>query len=405
MYTACFGHFLSHFNMLAFPAVVLPLTGVLDMSMSGVLGLSFWMYLFFGVSALPWGIAADRYGASVFFLIFYLGAGVCGLAAGVFISSPGALMLSLAGIGIFSGIYHPVGLGMISKEMRQVSLGMGFNGMFGNIGMAMAPLLMGLANWLSGPRAGYFLLGALNLAGAVVMMRYPPDLRHARQPSSGRSGDGGAAGAFLILLGAMMLGGVVYTGGTVILPAYFELRNQGMLEGVQELFGSAVSGNLVATLTTSIIFVTGIFGQYVGGHLAERYEPKYVYLAFHLSAIPAAFLAALTSNLALVGVVMAYFFFLLGMQPSENTLVAALAPKRLHHSAFGFKFILTFGVGALAVKMVGAVESSFGLSLVFPFLGGVSVLLVLFILALLPRAPDIRRNGRREAADTGQAGT
>ena len=50
----CFGHFLSHFNMLVFPAVVLPLVGIVNLSMREVLGLSFMQYLLFGIMALPW---------------------------------------------------------------------------------------------------------------------------------------------------------------------------------------------------------------------------------------------------------------------------------------------------------------------------------------------------------------
>jgi len=56
----CFGHFMSHYNMLVFPAVVLPLAGRLNMDMAQVLGISFWMYLLFGLTALPWGMVADR---------------------------------------------------------------------------------------------------------------------------------------------------------------------------------------------------------------------------------------------------------------------------------------------------------------------------------------------------------
>ena len=40
----CYGHFMSHFNMLVFPAVVLPLANRLNMSMGYILDLSFWMY-------------------------------------------------------------------------------------------------------------------------------------------------------------------------------------------------------------------------------------------------------------------------------------------------------------------------------------------------------------------------
>jgi len=51
---------MSHYNMLVFHAVVLPLAGRLNMDMAQVLGISFWMYLLFGLTALPWGMVADR---------------------------------------------------------------------------------------------------------------------------------------------------------------------------------------------------------------------------------------------------------------------------------------------------------------------------------------------------------
>lgn len=56
--TTCFGHFLSHFNMLVFPAVMLPLATRLNLPLAEVLGIFFWMYLLFGITALPWGLAA-----------------------------------------------------------------------------------------------------------------------------------------------------------------------------------------------------------------------------------------------------------------------------------------------------------------------------------------------------------
>ena len=70
MFATCYGHFMSHFNMLVFPALVLPLAGRLKMDMAYVLDISFWMYLLFGVTALPWGVIADRWGARPLFLIY-----------------------------------------------------------------------------------------------------------------------------------------------------------------------------------------------------------------------------------------------------------------------------------------------------------------------------------------------
>ena len=384
LFATCYGHFMSHFNMLVFPALVLPLVGRLKMDMAYVLDLSFWMYLLFGVTALPWGMIADRWGARSLFIVYYLGAGVSGLAAAVWIDNPVRLSIALAMLGLFSGIYHPIGLGMISKEIKRISLGMAYNGMFGNLGLAMAPLLTGVVNWLWGPRAAYLVLGVLNLLGLGLISILPRLEIHGsddKEPDK----ENGLLGAFLILLVAMMLGGVVYRGATVILPAYFELKTQIIFQWFNSIIGVGLSKNLVATTVTSFIFIVGMLGQYTGGRTAERFDLRICYLIFHAITIPAAFLMALAINLPLVILALIYFFFLLGMQPIENTLVAKFTPKKLHHSAFGSKFVLTFGVGALAVKMIKIIETNSGIETVFYALGIVSVMLVGVIVILIQK--------------------
>lgn len=372
----CFGHFLSHFNMLVFPAVVIPLTATLDMKMSEVLGISFWMYLLFGLTALPWGISADRWGAKPLMFVFYAGAGAAGLCSAIWIDSPLALACSLGAIGLFSGIYHPAGLGLISKEIKKVSIGMGYNGMFGNVGLATAPLLTGAVTWLWGPRAAYLVLGGLNFIGIVIMLIFPlkPGSR-LEQADSGS--DGHTVLPFVILLLAMMMGGIVYRGATVILPAYFGIRNQEIFQWINSIWHGGITENLLATAVTSFIYLVGMFGQYTGGRVAQKYSPQYCYLFFPAVTIPTAFVMAVLTDLPLVGVTVVYIFFLLGMQPIENTLVATYTPPRFHHSAYGSKFILTFGVGALAVKLVALIETCLGIEYIFPALGLVSILWVI----------------------------
>ena len=378
----CYGHFMSHFNMLVFPAVVLPLAGRLKMDMAYILDLSFWMYCLFGITALPWGMIADRWGSKSLFLIYYLGAGCSGLAAAVWIDHPSKFSIALAMIGLFSGIYHPIGLGMISKEIKRVSLGMAYNGMFGNLGLATAPLLTGVVNWLWGPSAAYLCLGVLNLLGVGLIVVLPRIQVH--QSESKRSGDeNGLLIGFLILLVAMMLGGVVYRGATVILPAYFELKNQAIFQWLSSVAGSGLSENLVATTSVSFIYIVGMLGQYAGGRTAERFDLRICYLIFHAITIPAAILMALAVDLPLVFLALIYFFFLLGMQPIENTLVAKFTPKKFHHSAYGSKFVLTFGVGALSVKMIKAIETAYSIEAVFYALGLTSIILVGVIVVLL----------------------
>ena len=374
----CYGHFLCHFNMLVFPAILLPLSNRLGLNLAQTLDLAFYMYLLMGLSAPFWGYLADRIGARPLLALFYVGAGCSGFLSSCFIDNPAMLRWSLAGIGLFSGIYHPAGLGWIACCVSRTSAGMAYNGMFGNLGLALGPVLAGLVNYFSGPTQVYGGLGLLNLFGLVLLLKAPKiQTRHkqgARQEKSGASWTG-----FAILLIAMMLGGIVYRGATVTLPALFEVRGPGIFSWVTRFFPGKISANVVATTITSGLYLVGMLGQFYGGRVGERHDLRYSYLCFHLLTIPAALVMGWLTNISLVAVATYHSFFLLGMQPIENTLVARLTPPSMHGSAYGMKFVLTFGVGAIAVQIVRLVELRLGIEYVFPVLGMISVVLVAVI--------------------------
>jgi MFS transporter, FSR family, fosmidomycin resistance protein len=372
---------MSHFNMLVFPAVLLPLSAQFGMNMAETLALSFWMYLLFGVTALPWGLLADKIGPRPLLALFHLGAGLCGLLAAMNVANPLLFSLSLAGIGLFSGIYHPVGLGWIAKEVENISKGMAINGMFGNLGLASAPLLAGTVNYFWGAKAVYIVLAMVNVSGLVFLYlaknghRTPVSVKKRVERKN-------TLVPFLVLLVCMMMGGIVYRAVSVTLPAYFELQNQNLYNGFLAIAGDFGSPNVFATLITSTIYLVGMAGQYFGGKVGEKIDLGKGYLIFHLITIPAAIAMALTSNISLVTFAMIHSFFLLGMQPIENTLVARLSPPNLHSTAYGLKFILTFGVGALSVSMVAGIKEVFGFNTVYLVLAGISTLLVVAIVVL-----------------------
>ena len=380
--TTCFGHFMSHFNMLMFPALVLPLMGMYDMDLSHVLALSFWMYLLFGVTALPWGLVSDRVGAKPLLLLFYTGAGLCGLAAGFFIDSPKAFSLCLAGIGIFSGIYHPAGLGLISRGISKMSMALGYNGMAGNAGLATAPILAGIINHFYGIQTAFIFLGCLNLTGTVIMLLLPV-IEPERNEKTESQGSMRLMLSFAVLCICMMLGGVAYRSVTVILPAYLELGNPALLDWISRLPWMPASRNVAATALSSSVFMVGMFGQFLGGVTAERFEPRRGYLVFHVLALPMVLAMAYTTDVSLLLITMGYMLFLLGMQPIENTLVAKLTPDKVRDSAYGTKFILTFGVGAFAVYLVGWVKEVWSFPAVFVAMAIVSLTTVLSILLLM----------------------
>ncbi|MEN8199117.1 MAG: MFS transporter [Thermodesulfobacteriota bacterium] len=384
----CYGHLLSHFNMLVFPAILLPLSGMLAMEMRAVLNLAFWMYLLFGFTALGWGMLADKFGPRRLLALFYGGAGLSAFWAATVMDNPGQLSLALAAIGFFSGIYHPAGLGWIAKAVERTSLAMAYNGMFGNLGLALGPLMAGLVNYFSGPQTVYVVVGIMNLFGLLLLLgtrKNNTDARVVRKNDDQRSWP-----SFVILMGAMMLGGVVYRGITVTLPALFELQGTGLYTQLSQILPWQASPNVMATSLVSLLFLIGMGGQYYGGHVGERHDLRWSYFLFHLLTIPAAFLISLTSDIPLVLLAIFHSFFLLGMQPIENTLVARLTPPNLHSSAYGLKFVVTFGVGSLAVKMVHFIEAGQGIEAVFPMLGFVSILLLGVIALLIRATPPMR---------------
>ena len=150
-----------------------------------------------------------------------------------------------------------------------------------------------------------------------------------RQEAEGKS----KVSPFLILLLAMMLGGIVYRGTSVTLPAYFEMNAAILTSPILNLFSLMQSPNVKATMLASTIYLIGMVGQYTGGRVGEQYDLRWAYLVFHGITVPAAIIIALADSWWLFFAATLHSFFLLGMQPIENTLVARLSPKHWLSSA------------------------------------------------------------------------
>jgi len=84
----CFGHFISHFNMLVFPSCTVASCGPARYGHGPDPGPLFLDVPPFGLTALPWGLLADRFGSRPLLLLFHLGAGFCGFMAAMNASNP-----------------------------------------------------------------------------------------------------------------------------------------------------------------------------------------------------------------------------------------------------------------------------------------------------------------------------
>jgi MFS family permease len=357
------GHFATHFFELMFPTLAVVIASELELPFAEVLGWSLAGYVLFGLGALPWGVLADRFGARRVVLIGLAGMGVSALAAAE--ATPGrSLAICLASLGLFASSYHPAGMSLISHTSVARGRALGINGIFGNLGIAVTPLLTATLAAQAGTRHAFHFAGLAACAAAVALGFLRIDERpDATRPVGDPQPGTNHVWLFVVLCVAAMLAGIIYRGNTVAQPAYFAERVSLLHFG----------------LLTSLVYLIGVGGPYVGGTLADRYDLRWLYLLFHLATVPLLLLMSRTTDGPLLGAAALLAFFSLGMQPIENSLFARFTPARWRATGYGLKFVLTFGVGASAVGLVQWAQTDGDLSRAFLYLAGVAALLVLTI--------------------------
>jgi MFS family permease len=347
------GHLLIHFCTAFFFVIVLSLEEEWRLPYHRLVELWTLGSLLVGLAALPAGFLGDRVGASAMMAVFFLGMGGSSVAAGLS-SSPRTLMIALTSLGLFASVYHPIGIPWLVRN-TSVSRGkaLGINGVFGNMGSAMAGLATGALIDAAGWRAAFVVPGIASvLAGAALVVCCATGLIQDSKgaPPASVSAKADSKRVFSILLGTMFLGGLIYHSTQASLPKVIELRSQGLL-------GSGAFG--VGLLVALVYAAAGIM-QILGGHLADRLPLKQVYTGAILFQVPLLLLASSFGGAGLVVIATLMVMGNTAALPAENLLLARYTPEKRHGLAFGVKFVLFFAAAPLAVQLASSVSASTG---------------------------------------------
>ena len=386
-------HFWAHLFMLIYPTAVLVLGHEFDWAYGEMLSLSLPGFILFGIAALPAGWLGDRWSADKMLAIFFVGTGVSAVLTGL-ADSPWSIGAGLAGIGLFASIYHPVGTAIVVANAANRGRTLGYNGFFGNLGIALAPLITGGLISLFDWRAAFVIPGILCALMGVAFIALRRNGRGAAQaadqPTEPAVARSDAIRGLLIIGLTTLCIGLIAQALMVSLPKVFDLRVT-----VLAWAGVLGTGGLV---TVALAF--GGIGQLVGGHLADRFPLKLVYIAMYVMTVPVAIAAATLMELPLV-VANGMIIMLLSMSlPAENSLLARYCPVSWRATAYGTKFVLALGVSSFAVPMVGAVYDNTGdffwMYVVFAALAAVVVTAGLFL-------PGLDRAAARSVPSPGAA--
>jgi MFS family permease len=373
------GHFIVHFYMLLFPTLALFLHEEMGLSLAETLNLAFWMYLFFGLFAVPLGYIGDRWKNRPMLvgMMFGIGAG-CFLTGAA--TTPGKLSLGLAVIGFFAAIYHPVGMALISHTCKNRGQALGINGVWGNLGIGLGPLFAGLAGYFVGWQWTFHIYGGLTILLGVLLAFIKIDeslVERAGMNGNAQEGEG-MLSYFVMMLACMALLGLSYRGTVVAIPAHFEASME-FLTGLFSMEGQLGTKKLGTAILVSAMYLFGTFGQVIGGRVADKWDLRKAYFLFHLGSLPCMLGIAYFTEVPLLIISLAYIFFGLGMQPIENSLVARLTPPHLRSIGYGLKFVLVLGFSAFSIKLVKWQMDHGDASGVFVAQSGViAIVLVLF---------------------------
>jgi FSR family fosmidomycin resistance protein-like MFS transporter len=381
------GHVVTHLLMLLYPTVVLALEKSFALTYGELMLLSLPGTVLYGLGALPAGILGDRWSAERMMVLFYAGSGLAAIATGL-ASGPIGIGIGLALIGLFGSIYHPVGIAWLVRNAESRGRVLGWNGIFGSIGVGIAPGTAGaLTQWIDW-RAAFIVPGVVALAigaalavsvrtGAVVAAK--TDVRPQPEPERGD-----VLRAFIALSVTMLAAGIVFQSMTVALPKLFEQRLTGLVDG----------STLGAGGFASLVFAEGMVIPLIGGWLADRYSMRWVYVGSWLVAMPALLLSARLVELPLFASTMVIFSLMSLSAPAENALLVRYTPGRWRATAFGAKFVLSLGVSALGLPLVAVIFDRTG---DFAWL---FVVLAALAAAIVAAGAFLPREGEREPAAT-----
>lgn len=371
-------HALDHLFLLIFAAAVS--TIALDM------GLAQWQdlmpygagaFFMFGLGSLPAGRLGDLWGRRSMMLVFFFGIGAASILT-AFAQTPWQLAGCLTLIGVFASIYHPVGIPMLLERASNPGATIGFNGLSGNMGVAVAALLTGFLIQAFGWRAAFVLPGVLALVCGWVFARTCP--QELSSPAKRKGGAKVSLPAPLLMKALLVMTAAAVTSSVLF---NFTTNGNGLL--LAERFAGVMEDPAALGLLLASVYAVASVAQVVVGHLINRFPLKPFFMFMVLAQIPMLVLASQAQGWWLFAALIGVMVFIFGAIPFTDFMIARYVDDRLRSRVSGMRLGVSFAVSSLSVWALGPVVKAMGFGSSLLLLAGFSVATTL-ILTMLPSA-------------------
>lgn len=347
------GHLLDHFFMLIFTTAVLTMESEFADSYGRLLLLTTWSFFFFGGASLPAGWLGDKWSKPGMMFVFFIGIGTASIFTG-FSETPLHVEIGLALVGVFAAIYHPVGLAMVVNDAARVGRALAINGVWGNMGVALAAVTTGAIAELYGWRAAFILPGIVSIVigllyGFHLMSAEKTDTDGVKKKAPPAIPVSTQQRAFLFLIVAPLLGGLIFNATTISLPKIMDERMSSMFDGTSEI-----------GLITAIVFACAAMAQLVVGELLDRYSTKRIYVFLLVAQLVMCLLAVTAAGWNSVFVALPLMLATFGIIPVNDWIVAHFISSEYRSRVYAVKSVLALGIGAIAVQVTGRLHEMTG---------------------------------------------
>jgi MFS family permease len=345
------GHLLDHLVMLVFPTVVIALAREWSRPYSEMLPLALGGFIAFGAFAIPAGWLADHWSRYRMMAVFFFGIGASLFLTG-FAREPWQIAAGLTLTGMFAAIYHPVGIAMLVAAPKNLGMALGWNGLWGNLGLAVAAIVSGALMDLWGWRAAFFIpgLAAIAAGGFFLLLVPDPGPVPKRSKSIGLHVDARTmAQIFAILLIATACGGVIFNSTTVAMPKVFDERLRALTQT-----------NLGIGALVALVYSIAAFAQVLMGNLIDRFEMKHLMIAVGLAQIPLLALAANLDGWPMLIVALCMMMAIFGQIPLNDAIVGKYVADEYRARVLSVRYVVSLGVASVAVPMIALLHRTEG---------------------------------------------
>jgi len=379
-------HAIDHYVMLILATVVIELTVIYRWSYSDLIALGTPAFIAFGVFSLPAGWLGDRWSRRNMMALFYLGCGVALAAAGL-APNPYALAAALTVLGIFAAIYHPVGTAMLIEQATSRGRSLAFNGVCGNLGVALAAGITAVLVYGFGWRGAFLVPALICVITGIAYVLIVPDDRH-RSASRGSAPDvalapWAAATIFALFIVIALSAGLVFHIATIALPKI-----------VDERLGLSVSLMQVGGIAT-LILMCGAIAQLTIGRLVDKFPLHLLFAAVAVLQFAGVVWTAYATGPVLVVALSVAVAAIYAQVTVNDLVIARYTADAWRARVYAVRYFMTFLASGAAIWLIAVLHARGGFGLVLGFAAVIALGFVIGTAAIAVLVNGVEKERRR----------